>query len=84
MSKTSSILDFLQAGIRTENLRQKAIANNVANIETPGYQRFDVKFEQLLAKALDSSGSADLSEIEAQLYNPKNTPVKYKGNDVNL
>lgn len=84
MSKTSSILDFLQAGIRTENLRQKAIANNVANIETPGYRRIDVKFEQLLAKALDSSGSADLSGIEAQFYHPKQTPVRSNGNDVSL
>ena len=84
MSKVSSIVDFLEAGIRAESLRQKAITNNVANLHTPGYRRIDVKFEQLLAKAMDSRGSADLDQIKPELYQPKQTPVKSDGNDVNL
>lgn len=84
MSKAASIVDFLQAGIRAENLRQKAIANNIANLKTPGYRRTDVKFAQLLDKALDSPGAVELSEIEAQIYRPKTTPVKPDGNDVNM
>ena len=84
MSKTSNIIDFLEAGIRAESLRQKAIANNIANLETPGYRRVGVKFEELLSKALDSSGAADLSEMEGLIYQPKQTPVKSNGNDVNL
>ena len=84
MSKTASIVDLIDAGIKAETLRQKAIANNVANLETPGYRRIDVKFEELLAKCLRSSGEFDLSEVEAQIYQPKQTPVKSNGNDVNL
>ncbi|UCF42316.1 MAG: flagellar basal body rod protein FlgB [Planctomycetota bacterium] len=84
MSKTSSIVAFLEAGIRAEHLRQKAIANNVANLRTPGYRRIDVKFEELLAKLLNSPGEVDLSEVKAQIYEPKQTPVKSNGNDVNL
>jgi len=84
MSKTNSIVDLIEAGIRAENLRQKAIANNIANLETPGYRRIDVKFEELLMKALDSTETIDLSEIEPQLHRPKQTPVKSNGNDVNF
>jgi flagellar basal-body rod protein FlgB len=84
MSKTDSIIALINAGIRAEGLRQKAIANNVANLETPGYRRIDVKFEELLAKSLDSSGSVDLSELEPQIYQPKQTLVKSNGNDVSL
>ena len=84
MSKTNNIVDFLEAGIRTEMLRQKAIANNIANLETPGYRRIDVKFEQLLAKALNSPGAVDLSKIEPQTHQPQQTPVKSNGNDVSL
>ena len=84
MSKTSNILDFIEAGIRAESRRQKAIANNVANLQTPGYRRVDIKFEELLAKALDSSGLADLTEIDGQIYQPRRTPVKSNGNDVSL
>jgi flagellar basal-body rod protein FlgB len=84
MSKTNNIVDLLEAGIRAESLRQKAIANNIANLQTSGYRRFDVKFEELLAKALASDGSVELSEIEPQVYQPKQTPVNSNGNDVNL
>lgn len=83
MSKTESIVDLIDAGIKAETLRQKAIANNIANLETPGYRRIDVKFEELLARCLRSSKEFDLSEVEAQIYRPKQTPVKSNGNDVN-
>ena len=76
--------DQMVAGLAAESLRQKAIANNVANLETPGYRSINVKFKELLAKALDSPGPVDLSEIEALIYQPKQTPVKSNGNDVSL
>jgi flagellar basal-body rod protein FlgB len=84
MPKTNNIVDLLDAGIQAESLRQKAIANNIANIETPGYRRADVKFEQLLAKAFNSVGRVDLNEIEPELHQPMQSPVKSNGNDVSL
>jgi flagellar basal-body rod protein FlgB len=84
VAKTSGILDLIEAGIKAESLRQKAIAGNIANLETPGYRRIDVKFEQSLAKALNSPGKLDIGELEPQLYRPNKTPVKGNGNDVNL
>ena len=84
MSNTSNIIDFLEAGLRAEGLRQKAIASNIANMKTPGYRSIGVKFEKLLAEALDSDGSVKLSEIEAQIHQPGTTPVKSNGNDVNM
>ena len=84
MSRAENIVDIINAGVKAETLRQKAIANNIANLETPGYRRIDVKFEELLAKCLRSSGEFDLSEVEAEIYRPKQTPVKSNGNDVNL
>lgn len=84
MSKTNDIMDFLNAGIRAETLRQKTIANNIANIETPGYRRIEVKFEELLEKALDKNGRVDFSKIEPEIFQPNRTPVKSNGNDVSL
>ena len=84
MSKVHSTIDFLEAGLRAENLRQKAIANNVANSKTNGYRTIDVKFEELLAKAMDSSGDVDLSKVEAQIFQPGTTPLKANGNDVSM
>jgi flagellar basal-body rod protein FlgB len=84
MPKTNNIVDLLQAGIHAESLRQKAIANNIANLKTPGYRRIDVRFEQMLAKALNSAKGVDLSEIKPELHQPMQSPVKSNGNDVSL
>ncbi len=84
MSGTNNIVNLIEAGIRAESLRQKTIANNVANSETPGYRRVDVRFEELLARCLRSSGQADLSKLEPEIYRPMQTPVKSNGNDVSF
>jgi len=84
MSEISKIMGLLEAGIKAEGLRQKAIANNIANLKTPGYRRVDVKFEEQLIKALNSNGEVDPDDIKPVLYQPKKTPVKSDGNDVNL
>lgn len=80
MTGTNNIIEIIEAGIRAESLRQKAISNNIANLETPGYRRIDVKFEELLAKCLKSG---DPSKVIPQIYRPEQTPVKPNGNDVN-
>ena len=36
-------------------LRANVISNNIANVNTPGYRRVEVKFEEQLREALDKS-----------------------------
>jgi len=84
MSRSIDIVDLLDSGIKAEGLRQRAICSNVANIETPGYRRLDVRFEQLLAKALKSGRQTNLYDIPPELYEPANTPIRSNGNDVNM
>ena len=84
MSKMNNIIDVLDAGIRAENLKQRAIAGNVANLETPGYRRVDVNFKDLLAKAMEATGDVDPADIGGEVFQPNNTPVKSNGNDVSL
>ena len=79
VSKISNIVDFLEAGMKAESLRQQAITNNVANMQTPGYRRIDVNFEQVLTKAMDSRGAAELDKITPQIYQPQQTPVGATG-----
>ncbi|MEN6577753.1 MAG: flagellar basal body rod protein FlgB [Phycisphaerales bacterium] len=84
MPNSVDIVGLLEAGIKAEGLRQKTIASNMANIETRGYKRLDINFEELLAKAIRSSDASDVQEIEPEIYQPRNTPVRSNGNDVNL
>ena len=85
MDKVSSKADLLIAALKVESMRQRAIASNVANLETPGYRRVGVKFEEMLAQKLDrGGGDVDVSTIKPEVYHPHNTPVKANGNNVCL
>ena len=84
MAEANNILQVIEAGIKAESIRQKAIASNVANLQTPGYRSVDVRFEELLDKAMESSDTLDLSDIQSELYEPGTTPIQKNGNDVSL
>ncbi len=42
---------LLKQALHACALRQEAIAHNIANVNTPGYRRIDVSFEQFLRTA---------------------------------
>ena len=47
--------------------RHKVIAGNLANVETPGYRRLEVRFEDQLAKAIgDDAGAAELDAVQPE------------------
>lgn len=48
----------LTAAMRGASMRQTALAQNIANADTPGYKRIDVAFEGALAKALETDREA--------------------------
>jgi len=64
MSQANNIIDLINAGVRAENLRQKAISSNFANLETPGYRRVDVTFKELLDACSGKSESGEISNEE--------------------
>jgi flagellar basal-body rod protein FlgB len=49
--------DALKAAMRGGMARQAAIAQNIANADTPGYRRLNVTFEDALAGAIDDARS---------------------------
>lgn len=61
--------------------RQNAIAGNIANIETPGYQARKVKFEEALSSAV-ANGRAP-STVSPSVQNSLE-PTRLNGNNVNL
>jgi flagellar basal-body rod protein FlgB len=55
----------LEQALLGSSLRQKAIADNLANANTPGFRRSDVDFQSTLAGALGSGASgADVSQLQ--------------------
>jgi flagellar basal-body rod protein FlgB len=53
---TSAALD---RALGAAGLRQQVLANNLSNVNTPGFKRSDVDFEGALAKAMDGAKNSD-------------------------
>jgi flagellar basal-body rod protein FlgB len=62
------------------SLRQQVIADNVANVDTPGFRASSVDFESSLRAAVASGGR---DAAQAQLL-ATDTPVGPNGNNVDL
>ncbi len=79
-------------------LRSRAIANNLANVNTPGYQRIEVEFESKLRDALDEKklsgsvdqnghmqlGKGDLDRLEPIAYRSKDPTLPGEINNVDV
>ncbi len=75
MTDIVAILGFALNGVSTE---QDAIANNLANVQTPGYTAETVSFQQSLASALENGGTAKVTVA------PSSSPPSSDGNNVDL
>ena len=53
--KISNNLKILEKSLDASLLRNEVIAQNIANVDTPGYKKRTVKFEEYLANALKGS-----------------------------
>jgi flagellar basal-body rod protein FlgB len=84
MIQDSTILNLLESGIRAEGLRQQAIANNIANLNTPGFRRSDINFEEILKEAVKKQDSIDPKSLNPEILQPQNTPLNEFDNDVSL
>lgn len=87
---TPSLFDTTMArlsyGLDGLSQRQDIIANNVANIDTPGYLTHDIPFEQALLGAMDgTSGTATSNGLPMNLPDAitrNDMRVRNDGNDV--
>ncbi len=61
----SKAYSLLEQGMNARALRQKLIASNIANIDTPNYKARDIDFESALAqKAQEIYGSNDAQQLQ--------------------
>src|SRR5205807_2334393 len=65
------------------SLRQSVLANNIANANTPGYQRMDVNFHGALAQAM---ATGDTGAIQSAQFQPQRDPrtMQADGNGVDI
>jgi len=80
-NKTSNLLKKM---LDVTSMRQNVIANNIANVNTPGFRRSDIDFQAQLKSALDQDDSSAISAVNPVEVHPDNTPIRLDGNNVDL
>ncbi len=84
MSVTPSQFDLLSRLIDVTQVRHQALAQNVANVNTPGYRRVDVQFEQALAQQLSKGTEPGHKMPQPELVEDQTTPTRLDGNNVEV
>lgn len=55
----------IDAALGAAGKRQEVLANNLANVNTPGYKRLDVRFDEALEQAVTAARTGGASNAEA-------------------
>ena len=62
-------VQLMKKNLDAAALKQRTIASNIANINTPGYQRKDVIFSEQLQKSINSQ------KTSTKITNPRHIPI---------
>lgn len=81
-ASSDAVGNVLHSAINGLSLRQQVIADNIANVDTPGFRARSVEFESALSEAIDR-GSASASSVGVSVA-PTQTPVGANDNNVDL
>lgn len=99
MDVNDKTVQALATAINFRQMRQKLIASNIANAETPGYKAKRLDFEKSLQTALDIEGTNSLNtsddrhfkvggggmaSLEPSIYVDPNDVVSDDGNNVDM
>ena len=57
-------IEIITSALAGSARRGELIANNLANVSTPGYKRQDIDFKSALKKEMDSSSSVELKTTQ--------------------
>ncbi len=86
--------DLLKKGLDASSMRQGAISNNIANINTLNYKCSKVEFEGLLHKAINNVGmkkthekhfgTGKIADIEPKAVKKTETYLNDNGNNVDI
>lgn len=82
---SDAVSQVLASALDGVSLRQRVIADNIANVDTPGFRATSVDFEtQLKAAISDGSFAGGRVDHVTATTTPTDTPVGANGNNVDL
>ena len=93
-SNAFSCINVLDKASDASWIRENAIANNVANVDTPGYKRQDVDFQDILERKLkstkytslqDAVNNVPLDQLNSRVYTDYGSySYRLDGNNVDI
>ena len=85
MDASSNLLEKM---LNVSTTKHKVIANNIANVNTPGYKRMEVSFEDQLSRAIQDAPASKLANLQPKIVVSKDKEgsgsIRNDGNNVNI
>ncbi len=73
----------LERAVAAAGMRQATLAGNIANANTPGYQRRDLDFHGALSAAIEA-GSPAVEQVEFEAQTVQSATMRADGNSVDI
>jgi flagellar basal-body rod protein FlgB len=83
MDTTFTLSEILPRLVEATSLRHRVLAMNVANVNTPGYQRLDVDFEGSLLKQMQLGGGKS-GPVRPRVVEGGGSVPRADGNNVDI
>lgn len=90
MDSGSYTYELIKKGLDASTLRGKTIANNIANVNTKGYKKYSVSFEDSLndvTNEVEKTGRVDVKKAgigDIKVNQDKSTSMNMNGNNVDI
>ena len=84
IDKSATLLEKM---LDVSSIKHKVIANNIANVNTPGYKKMGVSFSDQLEKALNESSMNKFDTLQPKIVISKedsSETVRNDGNNVDM
>lgn len=84
MAVTPSQFDLLSKMVDATVVQHKVLSQNVANVNTPGYRRLEVSFDDQLDKHLKLHGEDGIENLQPTIVEDTTSPARLDGNNVDI
>ncbi|MHC4454093.1 MAG: flagellar basal body rod protein FlgB, partial [Planctomycetota bacterium] len=82
MGITDKNIEVLSKLLDLTNVKNKVIANNIANVNTPGYKKLEVTFQEELRKAIKSKDVEKINKVSEKIALSNNPITRKDGSNV--
>ena len=79
-----SQFDLIGKLLEATSVRQRVISQNVSNVNTPGYHRQEVRFEDELTRLLQDRPGGSLEDLEIAVQETLGLGERADGNNVDI